>query len=286
MMVLLVLMVVLLCAPALYKQFLQKEYTSQELARDQALLDSLVHQLEHHYQIQKINEIIEESNMMVALHPFDPNIADAATLTSLGFRPWIAERIINYREAGGKFNEKEDLSKIYGLSEEMYQKVYNYIDLPETVTAPAVQVSNPEKSFKEKVEKAVTINLNTADTTQLKHLQGVGSVFAARIIKYRDLLGGFVDTSQYAEVYGLPAEVILKLQQPMVTLDTAGIRKINLNTADEKLLAAHPYISFKVAKAIVQHRENYGVYTKIEDVKEVYLIDEDLFAKIARYLVI
>ena len=291
--VLLVLMVVLLCTPALYKQFLQKEYTSQELALDQVLLDSLMLQLEQKYQIQKINEIIEESSMIVALHPFDPNLADAATLTSLGFRPWIAERIINYRDAGGKFNKKEDLRKIYGLSEEMYQKVYNYIDLPEKETVgaaprtpPVTSISNPEKSFKEKVEKAVTINLNTADTTQLKRLQGVGSTFAARIIKYRDLLGGFVDTSQYAEVYGLPSEVILSLQHPTVTLDTVGVRKINLNTADEKLLAAHPYISFKIAKAIVEHRKNYGAYTKIEDVKEVYLIDEDLFAKIARYLVI
>ena len=286
--VLLVLMVVLLCTPALYKHLFQNNYTSLEYAHDHALLDSLVLQLEHKYQIQENNKIIEESNRIVALHSFDPNLADAATLTSLGFRPWIAERIIKYRDAGGKFNKKEDLRKIYGISEEMYQKVYHYIALPEKepVVAPVIQISNPEKSFKEKVEKAVTINLNTADTTQLKRLQGVGSVFAARIIKYRDLLGGFLDTSQYAEVYGLPSEVILSLQQPTVTLDTAGVRKINLNTADEKLLAAHPYISFKVAKAIVQHRKNYGVYTKIEDVKEVYLIDEDLFAKIARYLVI
>lgn len=295
---LLVLIVAFLWMPSFYKQLLQKKYTSQDYAKDQALLDSLVLQLEQKYQIQENKEIIEENNVTVALRFFDPNLADASTLTALGFRPWIAERIIKYREAGGKFNKKEDLRKIYGLSEEMYQKVYNYINLPEKELvgaapriAPVTHISQPERISREEIKKgaaprAIKINLNTADTVQLKLLQGIGSVLATRIIKYRDLLGGFVDTSQYAEIYGLPTEVIVRLQEPSIMLDTTDIRKINLNTADEKLLAAHPYISFKLAKAIVQHRENYGAYTTIEDVKEVYLIDEDLFAKIARYIVI
>jgi competence protein ComEA len=287
--VLLVLMSLLLVSPLFYKHFLQKLYTAEKQTQDQALLDSLMHQLEQNYQIEEKNEPVKESKFTAKLYTFNPNTADENTFTDLGFRPWIAERIIKYREAGGRFVKKEDLLKIYGISDETYQKVYHYIDLPEieTVAAPANHFSKPvkEKAIEHEA-KAVKFNINIADTTQLMRLPGIGRVFAARIVKYRDLLGGFVDTAQYAEVYGLSPEAIGRLQTQSVIPKTEVAKKINLNTADEKTLAAHPYISFKVAKAIITHRNNYGAFTKIEDLKEVYLVDEDLFAKIAHYIVI
>lgn len=287
--VLLVLMSLLLASPLFYKHFLQKQYSAEAHAQDQALLDSLMHQFEQNYQIQEKNESVKESKFTAKLYPFNPNTADENTFTDLGFRPWIAERIIKYREAGGRFVKKEDLLKIYGISEETYQKVYHYIDLPEieTVPAPFNHFSKPvEEKAIENEATAVKFNINIADTTQLMRLQGIGRVFAARIVKYRDLLGGFVDTAQYVEVYGLSPEAVAQLQTQSVIPNTEVAKKINLNTADEKTLAAHPYISFKVAKAIIAHRNNYGAFTKIEDLKEVYLVDEDLFAKIAHYIVI
>lgn len=285
--VLFIFLTVLLCAPPIIKSFLLKKYTDTEYAKDQILLDSLVNQLELQYQIRKNEKIIEENSPIIAMELFNPNSANVTTLTTLGFRPWIVERILKYRKAGGKFNIKRDLRKIYGLSDEMYQRVYDYIDLPENMPLikPIESVSEPTKIIK-KYSKPEKININAADTTELKKLKGIGTILASRITKYRDLLGGFVDTSQFAEVYGLSPEVILRLQNPSIILDTVSIRKININTADEKTFSAHPYISFKVAKAIVDHRENYGSYTKVEDLKEVYLIDDKLFAKIARYLFI
>ncbi len=287
--VLLVLICLLLASPLFYKHFLQKQYTAHQQSQDQTLLDSLMLQLEQNYQVQEKNESVEERKFIAKLYPFDPNTADQNTLTDLGFRPWIAERIIKYRKAGGKFVKKEDLLKIYGISEETYHQVYPYINLPEIEIAgtPVNHFSKPaETEAIEKVTKAEKININTADTTQLMRLPGIGRVFAGRIVKYRDLLGGFVDTTQYTEVYGLSPEAIARLQTQSVITDVEVAKKINLNTADEKTLAGHPYISFKVAKAIVAHRNNYGSFTKIEDLKEVYLVDEDLFAKIVRYLVI
>ena len=287
--ILLVLIILFLFALPVYQHFYRKHYSPENYGQDQALLDSVMVQIEQKFQIRENNEARKVSSTIAVIHSFDPNVTDANTLTALGFRPWIAERIINYRKAGGKFEKKDDLLQIYGISEETYQKVYHYIDLPEN--APVITTVNHfskpvEEKIVEKNSEEAKININMADTIQLKRLPGIGAVLAARIIKYRDLLGGFVDTAQFAEIYGLSPEVVANLQTQSVITNVEIVQKINLNTADVKILAAHPYISFKVAKAIVKHRENFGAYSKIEDVKEVYLVDEDLFAKIGRYLVI
>ncbi len=286
---LLVLIAVLLSAPFAYKNLWKKNYSPKANAKDQAMLDSLMAQLEESYQFVETKKVEKTTRASrVQLQPFDPNVANAETLKAVGFRPWIAERIIKYRTAGGKFVQKQDLLKVYGISEETYQKVYDYIELPETATEVNLhpEPGAAKTEVTETVVKEEIININEADTSQLKRLPGIGTVFANRIVKYRNMLGGFVDTVQFAEVYGLPPETIEQLQTQVVIRNTDVVQKINLNTANIKTLAAHPYISFKVAKAIVKHRENYGTYSKVEDVKEVYLVDEDLFAKIARYIVI
>ena len=78
--VLLVLMSLLLASPLFYKHFLQKQYTAEKQAQDQALLDSLMHQLEGNYQVQETNEPAEESKVIANLYPFDPNTASENTL--------------------------------------------------------------------------------------------------------------------------------------------------------------------------------------------------------------
>lgn len=52
----------------------------------------------------------------------------------------------------------------------------------------------------------VRVELNSADTTELKRLKGIGSVLSARIVKYRKKLGGFTSVEQIRNVYGLSDE--------------------------------------------------------------------------------
>lgn len=52
----------------------------------------------------------------------------------------------------------------------------------------------------------VRVELNSADTTELKRLRGIGSVLSARIVKYRTKLGGFSSVEELKNVYGLSDE--------------------------------------------------------------------------------
>lgn len=77
----------------------------------------------------------------------------------------------------------------------------------------------------EKYAPGTLVELNTADTTILKKVPGIGSTFARRIMKYRELLGGFYDVSQLAEVYGIDEEVLQALA-PWFIADTLHVRRL------------------------------------------------------------
>lgn len=129
----------------------------------------------------------------------------------------------------------------------------------------------------------VKIELNSADSTDLIPLPGIGPVFSSRIVRYRNLLGGFVDVNQLLEVYGLPEETWLKISK-MVTADTLLIRTINVNTATFGDLLRHPYINRDNVVAITGFRERYGNIESWQMMKENDLIPEDKASLLRYYL--
>jgi competence ComEA-like helix-hairpin-helix protein len=105
----------------------------------------------------------------------------------------------------------------------------------------------------EKLAAGKTVEINAADTAELKKIPGIGSAFAGRIVKYRNLLGGYHSPEQLKEVYGLE-ETWTELL-PWVTIDTARIRRLPVNTLPANVLSKHPYINYRQAKAIEQLRK-------------------------------
>ena len=121
----------------------------------------------------------------VRLSIFDPNTADSITFISLGLPPWIAKNILRYRKKQGKFRHPEDFRKIYGLTDEQYQTLHPYIRITEqsstkdTVRLLMKQGMPQDTLFK--YQPGTVINLNEADTTELKKIPGIGSAIARMI---------------------------------------------------------------------------------------------------------
>ena len=117
------------------------------------------------------------------------------------------------------------------------------------------------------------VELNSADTTRLKMLRGIGSGYAKMIVSYREKLGGFYKAEQLLEVYKFSDETYQKIKNQL-QVDTTLIRKIKVNTATVKELKAHPYISYYQALSIVENRE-----LQVEmryNCLYVMVVDEDL----------
>lgn len=143
----------------------------------------------------------------------------------------------------------------------------------ETADQETVRVSKAANyhlyPYQEKLKKGETIELNKADTSGLKKIPGIGIGYANRIVKYRNLLGGYVSLSQLKEVYGLDDDLYEKIT-PYITIG-GGVRKIEINTISFDDLKRHPYINYKQASIVVDLRERKG---KIDSLDRLALLDE------------
>lgn len=220
--------------------------------------------------------------------PFDPNTATVQQFQALGMPTFIAERIEKYRSKGGKFRKKEDLQRIYGLQPTLYQRLERYISLPapserNATTAASSPTSSlpPPPAFAKKAAPA-PFDINTADTTQLIRLKGIGSKLAARIVKFRDGLGGFISVTQYNEIFGLDSVALSELNRWAAV--RTPVQKININTASAEDIDRHPYISKRQAEIIVRYREQHGAYKSAQELLNIKILDEKLVSKIAPYL--
>ena len=149
---------------------------------------------------------------------------------------------------------------------------------------PAPSYESRPKGFDQPQKKPLMVELNSADSLDLVQLYNIGPTFARRILKYRSRLGGFVDKRQLWEVWGMDSARYNDIA-PHISVDTALVAKLDINSASIDQLKRHPYLDYYQAKAIVQYRETLGTYRSISDLKMVSLIDKSTYSKIASYLI-
>lgn len=207
---------------------------------------------------------------------FDPNTLDEAGFLKLGLREKLVATLLNYRNKGGKFYNKESLKRIYGLHPEEYAQLEPYINIPGSYDSKSTN----------KTKTVITVELNRADTSQLVMLNGIGSKLAMNIVKYRTQLGGFVRLEQLNEVFGITPETFQKIKGNC-KIDLSVVRSLNLREVTFAELNNHPYLKGELAKAIADYRKskNYQI-DNITQLKEIQLINDEIFRKIAPYLII
>ncbi|WP_255594418.1 helix-hairpin-helix domain-containing protein [Pontibacter sp. HSC-14F20] len=267
----------------------------QSSPSDKQLLDSLVAQLEARQPEKSGRKQVYQ--LPVALQPFNPNHLSEVQWQELGIPAYMAKRILNYRNKVGDFTYKAQLGSIYGLPDSVFQKLYPYIQLPETkpdryrrnqgIAGNARTAPNPNWANNPRPRKRFILapfNINSADTTALKQIRRIGSKLSARIVKYRDGLGGFHNMAQLQEVYALPPAVVDSLHKYTFVPKATTLQQLSLNQASVEQLSAHSYISSNVARAIVAYREQHGEFSKVEDVRQIKIVTAALFEKISPYL--
>jgi DNA uptake protein ComE-like DNA-binding protein len=224
------------------------------------------------------------------LFPFDPNTAPVEKLELLGFSAPLARRIAAYRLKGGTFRMKSDLMKIYGLDSALYKRLYTFILLPaeqdfkDNNRQFSRRVTKTEPSGKKEVRRIKAFDINMADTTALQEVYGIGPKLAARIIKFRDALGGFIKREQLNEVYGLDSVVVGRILKVCFIEEGFLPAKININVAAEKQLSAHPYIRYKIARELLTYRFQHGDFKDLSDIKNLNMVKPEEFEKFLPYV--
>ena len=211
---------------------------------------------------------------------FDPNKTSNQLWKEFGIKENTIRAITNYLAKGGRFKKKEDLKKIYTLNAKEYERLSPYIVIEDSSNAK----ERSKRLNQEYASKPILmIELNKATQSDLMMLPMIGEKRAQQIIKYRELLGGFVEKEQLKEIYGFP-DSVYQLILPNILVNSDAITHININ-ADSISSLKHLYIKKPFARLIVNYRLQHGNYHSVEEIRKLPLSDDSLFRKISKYLV-
>ena len=245
----------------------------------------------------------------IALHlqPFDPNTADSSTLVHLGLKPWQASNMLKYRAKNGRYRQAEDLKKLYGMTDSLYQTLLPYIQI-DTLSirlfrdslyrVQRAQVS-PIRADSDTLaqdtmpryispKRDTVLNLRTVDTTELKMIRGIGVYRAQQIVRYREQLGGFASVEQLREVKALQPLLADSLTADSLfmhfVLDSVITNPLRINSTRPESLHRHPYLSFEQAKAIYELRRRKIRLKSIDQLRDLDCLTEADLLRLQPYL--
>ena len=247
---------------------------------------------------------------------FDPNTADSVTLCRTGLAKWQVHNLLIYRARGGRYHRAEDLKRLYGMTPELYERMaphiriakkFQYYDedvfaaedarrdarraerqahydslqrLREAETVARRDSIARLHPHQEKFTELVQLDLNAVDSATLKKVPGIASYRARQILRYRDRLGGFVNTAQLSEINNFPADELVQ----WFKVETGVRRRLNINRASVSDLGSHPYIGFARARAIEQYRRVNGRISSLADLQSLPGFTEDDLSRIEPYI--
>ena len=214
--------------------------------------------------------------------PFDPNTADSTQLLRLGLQPWQVRSIYRYRARGGVFRSKRDFAQLYGLTKKDYLRLEPYIRISDDYQPASTLFSKEERDtlrYPVKLKDGDHVVLNTADTTQLMKVPGIGSYYAKEIIRHGKWIGGYVSVDQLDEIEGFPptAKKYFVVSHPTP-------QRLNINKLTLQQLRRHPYINYYQAKAIVDYRRLHGDIKSLQDLRFSKDFPEDAIQRLEPYV--
>lgn len=136
----------------------------------------------------------------------------------------------------------------------------------ERTSFPAKRTKENTEAWIKKLPAGTVVDLNSADTTLLKRVPGIGSWRARRIVQFRGHLGGYSGVEQLLEINGMPDTILHWFE-----VKTPPRKVLNLNQTTLDSMAAHPYLTYKQARVILRHKRLHG---SLQSLDQLSLYDE------------
>ena len=268
-----------------------------------------------HSVTQKPQYYAQKQDATGELFYFDPNTADSTQLLRLGLRPWQVRNMYKYRAKGGRYRQKEDFAMLYGLTLEQYRRLEPYIRIkPEamardyfngngnvngndtrasslrygafssydTAQAPTIRPTgydnvNGNGNVK-KLTQGEFVDINTADTAELKRIPGIGSYFARRIVELRQRRQAFVSPDELLSIRNFPETALTYMTA------SQNFAKIHINQSSLQQLKAHPLINYTQATDILRYRRLNGNIRSVNDISNLPSFTPEQLARLKPFL--
>lgn len=215
----------------------------------------------------------DKKKISIKLKSIDVNSSTIQNWLDLGFSKKQAKVIMKYLDKAKPLNNVEELKKIYIIDDDKYNEIIQYLYIENKTDTLELENIEPEK---------ITIEINTADTGEFREI-GIPGYIAARIIKYRDLLGGYHSFVQLNEVYGMNKKYLEILEAQ--NLDTTSLSEIDLNNNSFKEINKHPYIDYETTKKIFNYLKVMDTIKNIEELERNNIVSEEQLIKLNPYLI-
>ena len=226
------------------------------------------------------------ANKRPKMYLYNPNFITDYKGYKLGMSVDEIDRLLAFRKENKYVNSSQEFQNVTKVSDSLLNVMAPYFKFPDWV--------NSKKEYKEfkkypnqafaKNEKIVLIDINQATKEDLIKIYGIGEAISVRILKQKEVLGGFVSMEQMKDVWGLSPEVIENLNSHFKVSVLPNFKKIDINNASLKELSQFYYFKYPLAKEIVTYRSMKGNISNIEDLTKIKGFPVDKAKTIELYL--
>lgn len=232
----------------------------------------------------------------VKIYPFNPNFISDFKGYTLGMSVEEIDRLHQFRSKNKYANSSEEFQSITQVSDSLLKQIAPYFKFPEwtqkskkyAVKSKSNSILNsspPSKGLVEDLSKVAQIkDLNLATAEDLQTVNGIGEKLSARIIKFRDRLGGFLVDEQLKDVYYLEPDVAARVLKKFKVFNKPEIQTININTSSAYEISSLVYINYAIAKEIVKYRNSNGAFSDLNELENIDVFPSDKIDRIALYL--
>jgi DNA uptake protein ComE-like DNA-binding protein len=224
---------------------------------------------------------VEKQNYIPKIYPFNPNFITDYKGSKLGMSVAEIDRLLNFRKTNQYVNSASEFQKVTQVSDSLLSTISPYFKFPDWVNK---RKANNFKPFEKKAEKIVLLDINHATKEDLIKIYGIGPALSDRILKQKELFGGFVSMKQMDHIWGLSPEVIENLNKYFRVTTLPKIKKIDINNASIKELMLFPYFKYDLAKSIVTYRSMNGDFKNSEDLTKINDFPSEKIDIISLYL--
>ncbi|MCP2028866.1 DNA uptake protein ComE-like DNA-binding protein [Flavobacterium sp. HSC-32F16] len=206
------------------------------------------------------------------VYTFNPNFISDYKGYKLGMSVQEIDRLLAFRKENKYVNSAAEFQEVTQISDSLLKVLLPLFKFPDWTQKKndfkAEKKEYAQKTFVKK-EKVVLIDINQAGQEDLIKVYGIGEALSSRILKQKEILGGFVSMEQLGDVWGLSPEVIIELNKYFKVIVPANFKKIPINDASLKELSQFPYFKYSLAKQIVTYRSMNGNFNNIEDLSKI-----------------
>lgn len=229
----------------------------------------------------------EKKNYKPKVYPFNPNFITDFKGYKLGMSTDEIDRLLEFRKTNSYVNSAEEFQAVTKVSDSLLNVISPYFKFPDWVKNKKDSKNYGSqfatKSFSKK-ERIPIIDINQATQEDLIKVYGIGEGLSERILKQKEILGGFVSMDQMNDIWGLSPEVIEKLNAQFAVGVIPNVKKIKINDASAKELSQFPYFRYPLNKEIITYRSMNGGISKIEDLTKIKGFPVEKIKIIALYL--